>query len=63
MTKLILSFILFIAICLAASAGWTLLPDEILVIANKNAARSVGLAKYYMKNVVLQRKYHDVSHE
>ena len=24
-------------------------PDEILVIANRNAARSVGLAKYYMK--------------
>ena len=24
-------------------------PHEILVIANKNAARSVGLAKYYMQ--------------
>ena len=24
-------------------------PDEVLVIANRNAARSVGLAKYYMK--------------
>ncbi len=32
-----------------ASAGWALQPDEILVIANSNAARSVGLAEYYMK--------------
>jgi uncharacterized protein (TIGR03790 family) len=29
--------------------AFTLAPDQILVIANKNAAHSVGLAKYYMK--------------
>lgn len=28
---------------------WALEPHEILVLANKNAARSVGLAKYYME--------------
>lgn len=41
-TMLILLY-MFSTICLALE------PDEILVIANRNAARSVGLAKYYMK--------------
>jgi uncharacterized protein (TIGR03790 family) len=49
MIKLTVSFILSAAIFLAASTGWALQPHEILVIANKNAARSVGLAKYYMQ--------------
>jgi uncharacterized protein (TIGR03790 family) len=43
------SFVLSIAICFLSSAGWALQPNEILVIANRNAAKSVGLAKYYMK--------------
>jgi uncharacterized protein (TIGR03790 family) len=42
LANLILLFI-FPNICLALE------PDEILVIANRNAAGSVGLAKYYMK--------------
>jgi uncharacterized protein (TIGR03790 family) len=29
--------------------SWALEPHEILVLANRNAARSVGLAKYYME--------------
>jgi uncharacterized protein (TIGR03790 family) len=49
MNKIFLSFILSTAICFFASAGLALEPHEILVIANRNAARSVGLAKYYMK--------------
>ena len=53
MIKIILSFILSTAICFFASAGWALQPHEILVIANRNAARSVGLAEYYMKKRAL----------
>jgi len=48
-SKLVLSFILFAAVCLAATAGWALQPEEVLVIANRNAARSIGLAQYYME--------------
>jgi len=40
---ILISLFIFPNICLALE------PDEILVIANRNAARSVGLAKYYMK--------------
>ena len=32
-----------------ASIGLALQPSQVLVVANKNAARSVGLAKYYMQ--------------
>jgi len=37
------------AVCLAATVGWALQPDEVLVITNRNAARSIGLAEYYMQ--------------
>ncbi len=37
------------ALFLSCHSAWALEPHEILVLANKNAARSVGLAKYYMK--------------
>ena len=37
------------AVCLLPIPCMALEPDEILVVANRNAARSVGLAKYYMK--------------
>ena len=47
--KIVLSSILSVAICFFASAGLALEPHEILVIANRNSARSVGLAEYYMK--------------
>ena len=39
---------LFTLICLGSPAR-ALQPDQILVIANRNAARSTGLAKYYME--------------
>lgn len=39
---------LFALICLGSPAR-ALQPDQILVIANRNAARSTGLAKYYME--------------
>ncbi len=50
-SKLIrLSCLLVLAwFCLALGQAWALDPDEVLVVANKNAARSVGLAKYYMQ--------------
>jgi len=44
-----LFFIIFGAVCLPSVPCIALEPGEILVIANRNAARSVGLAKYYMK--------------
>ncbi|MBU4099911.1 MAG: TIGR03790 family protein, partial [Proteobacteria bacterium] len=46
---LILLFILP-DICLALE------PDEILVVANRNAAKSVGLAKYYMEKRKIPEK-------
>ena len=49
MIKIVLSSILSVAICFFASAGLALVPHEILVIANRNSTRSVGLAEYYMK--------------
>ena len=36
------------ALFLSCHSAWALEPHEILVLANKNAARSVGLAKYYI---------------
>ncbi|MFO8033291.1 MAG: TIGR03790 family protein [Desulfohalobiaceae bacterium] len=36
-------------LCLALTQAWALEPEEVLVVANKNAARSVGLAEYYMQ--------------
>jgi hypothetical protein len=41
--------LLFGAACLIPPPSQALEAREILVLANKNAARSVGLAKYYMK--------------
>ena len=38
-----------VGLCILTSPCNALEPHEILVVANKNAARSVGLAKYYMK--------------
>ena len=36
-------------ICFMTAPCTALEPEEILVVANRNATRSVGLAKYYMK--------------
>lgn len=47
---ILISLFIFPNICLALE------PDEILVIANRNAARSVGLAKYYMKKRKIPEK-------
>ena len=41
--------LVFLVGCLPASYSLALEPNEILVLANRNAARSVGLAKYYME--------------
>jgi uncharacterized protein (TIGR03790 family) len=41
--------ILIVGLLLYSGTGHALEPHEILVIANKNAARSVGLAQYYMQ--------------
>ena len=45
MHKILIAFILFFQPLVCRG----LLPDEILVIANRNAAKSVGLARYYME--------------
>ena len=49
--KIVCSFFLVIVgtVCLLSPPCTALEPGEILVVANRNAARSVGLAKYYMK--------------
>ena len=49
--KIVCSFFLVIVgtVCLLSPPCIALEPDEILVVANRNAARSVGLAEYYMK--------------
>ena len=44
-----LFLVIFETICLLSAPCTALEPGEILVVANRNAARSVGLAKYYMK--------------
>jgi uncharacterized protein (TIGR03790 family) len=36
--------------------AWALTPDEVLVIANKNAAKSPGLAAYYMEKRRIPKK-------
>ena len=41
--------LVFLVGYLPASFSWALEPNEILVLANRNAAKSVGLAKYYME--------------
>ena len=41
-------FMVLFVVALPGVAG-SLTPDEVLVVANKNAARSVGLAKFYME--------------
>ena len=45
----VLLFVVSFADCLFALPCRALEPSEILVLANRNAARSVGLAKYYMR--------------
>jgi uncharacterized protein (TIGR03790 family) len=43
-------FLCFLALCLGSGGpGFALEPDQILVLANKMAWGSVGLAKYYME--------------
>ena len=44
-----LALILLIAVLAAPRAALALAPEEVLVVANRNAARSIGLAKYYMQ--------------
>lgn len=46
---LAIALVLFLFSALCAGSSYALRPDEILVLANKNAAHSVGLAKYYME--------------
>ena len=41
--------LVFLVGYLPASFSWALEPNEILVLANRNAAKSVALAKYYME--------------
>jgi hypothetical protein len=47
LNRYIMCWILFLV--LTAVPCLALEPGEILVVANKNAAGSIGLAKYYMK--------------
>jgi uncharacterized protein (TIGR03790 family) len=49
MKKWFLFFVLGVALCFCAAPCDALEPHEILVVANKNAARSIGLARYYME--------------
>ncbi|MBC8391778.1 MAG: TIGR03790 family protein [Deltaproteobacteria bacterium] len=57
MSKPLINFVIFMGIIIflpiAASA---LEPNEVLVIANRNAAKSVGLARYYMKKRGISEK-------
>ena len=48
--------LVFLVGYLPASVAWALEPNEILVLANRNAARSVGLAKYYMEKRAIPEK-------
>lgn len=48
-------FVLLIHTLLFLGASWALMPEEVLVVANRNAAKSEGLARYYMS----QRKIPD----
>lgn len=43
-------------VCLLSPPCTALEPGEILVVANRNAARSIGLAKYYMKRRGIPKK-------
>ncbi len=44
------SFCLVVVLLLTApGSSWALKPEQVLVLANRNAARSMGLAKYYME--------------
>ena len=46
-------FVISFILLTVASAGWTLQPEEILVIANSDVAASVELAKYYCEKRVV----------
>ncbi|MFC1822429.1 hypothetical protein ACFL9T_06950, partial [Thermodesulfobacteriota bacterium] len=41
--------LVFVSLFLMPVASHALQPEQILVLANRNAARSLGLANYYMK--------------
>ena len=47
--RLMLALFLLAAVFTSSRAALALAPDEVLVVANRNAARSIGLAKYYMQ--------------
>jgi len=59
-TKLKTCFTIVTAVsvwALLIQPGWAVLnPEEVLVVANKNAARSVGLARYYMEKRSIPRE-------
>ncbi|MGD8388298.1 MAG: TIGR03790 family protein [Desulfobacteraceae bacterium] len=42
-------FVLFTVLLVSTGHTWALVPEQVLVLANRNAARSVGLARYYME--------------
>jgi uncharacterized protein (TIGR03790 family) len=44
-----LVYLVLLTCLIVPNIAGALIPSEILVVANKNAARSVGLAKYYMQ--------------
>jgi len=48
-SPLVLIISLFLLSLFFGPGAWALAPEEVLVIANKNAAKSLGLAKYYME--------------
>ena len=41
--------VLILLLVIPGSEGSALEPDEVLVLANRNAAKSKGLAEYYME--------------
>ncbi len=47
----------FWAICFLPANCRAILPHEILVIANRNAARSIGLAQYYMERRAIPKDH------
>ncbi len=46
----------FLACLLSPAAAHALTPDEVLVVANRNAAKSSGLASFYMKRRGIPKK-------
>lgn len=54
--KFFRAWALLMALLSAAPAAWALAPEEVLVIANRNAAKSQGLALYYMEQRKIPRE-------